>query len=99
MPSNMTVATAYAVKQEILNANNGKPPTNSPEYDAAMEILNKAKQDQIKHAKDFVDTTDPKMKKGGKVKKYMGGGKVYTNQNKRYAHGGKVSGRKATYKY
>ena len=93
----MTVATANAVKQEILNANNGKPPTNSPEYDAAMEILNKAKQDQIKHAKDFVDTTDPKMKKGGKVKKYMGGGKVYTNQNKRYAHGGKVSGRKAKY--
>ena len=26
-----------------------------------------------------------------------GGGKVYTNQNKRYAHGGKVSGRKAKY--
>ena len=37
------------------------------------------------------------MKKGGKVKKYMGGGKVYTTQNKRYAHGGKVSGRKAKY--
>ena len=36
-------------------------------------------------------------KSGGKVKKYMGGGKVYTNQNKRYAHGGKVSGRKAKY--
>ena len=36
-------------------------------------------------------------KKGGKVKKYMGGGKVYTTQNKRYAHGGKVSGRKAKY--
>ena len=30
-------------------------------------------------------------------KKYMGGGKVYINQNKRYAHGGKVSGRKAKY--
>ncbi len=26
-----------------------------------------------------------------------GGGKVYTNHNKRYAHGGKVSGRKAKY--
>ena len=38
-------------------------------------------------------------KSGGKVKKYRGGGKVYSNQNKRYAHGGKVSGRKATYKY
>jgi hypothetical protein len=38
-------------------------------------------------------------KKGGKVKKYMGGGKVYASHNKRYSHGGKVSGRKATYKY
>ena len=27
------------------------------------------------------------------------GGKVYTSHNKRYSHGGKVSGRKATYKY
>ena len=34
---------------------------------------------------------------GGKVKKYMGGGKVYASHNKRYAHGGKVSGRKAKY--
>ena len=59
----MTVAEAYAVKQEMLDA----------------------------------ITADPKMKKGGKVKKYMGGGKVYTTQNKRYAHGGKVSGRKAKY--
>ena len=42
--------------------------------------------------------TKPKKMGGGKVKKYMGGGKVYINQNKRYAHGGKVSGRKATYK-
>ena len=38
-------------------------------------------------------------KKGGKVKKYMGGGKVYASHNKRYSYGGKVSGRKATYKY
>tara|TARA_R100000781_G_scaffold109555_1_gene74545 strand:+ start:49 stop:390 length:342 start_codon:yes stop_codon:yes gene_type:complete len=43
--------------------------------------------------------SDRKFKKGGKVKKYMGGGKVYASHNKRYAHGGKVSGRKATYKY
>ena len=28
-----------------------------------------------------------------------GGGKVYASHNKRYAYGGKVSGRKATYKY
>jgi len=46
-----------------------------------------------------LDISPVKMKKGGKVKKYMGGGKVYTTQNKRYAYGGKVSGRKATYKY
>ena len=38
-----------------------------------------------------------KKKSGGKVKKYMGGGKVYASHNKRYAHGGKVSGRKAKY--
>ena len=38
-------------------------------------------------------------KSGGKVRKKKSGGKVYANQNKRYAHGGKVSGRKATYKY
>ena len=38
-------------------------------------------------------------KSGGKVRKKKSGGKVYSNQNKRYAHGGKVSGRKATYKY
>ena len=36
---------------------------------------------------------------GGEVKKKKSGGKVYSNQSKRYAHGGKVSGRKATYKY
>ena len=42
-------------------------------------------------------TFDQVVKSGGKVKKYMGGGKVYTTQNKRYAHGGKVSGRKAKY--
>ena len=29
--------------------------------------------------------------------KKKSGGKVYSNQNKRYAHGGKVSGRKAKY--
>ena len=44
-------------------------------------------------------TMDQVVKSGGKVKKYMGGGKVYASHNKRYAHGGKVSGRKATYKY
>ena len=36
-------------------------------------------------------------KSGGKVRKKKSGGKVYTTQNKRYAHGGKVSGRKAKY--
>ena len=34
---------------------------------------------------------------GGEVKKKKSGGKVYSNQSKRYAHGGKVSGRKAKY--
>ena len=48
--------------------------------------------------KDMKDSRENK-KSGGKVKKYRGGGKVYASHNKRYAHGGKVSGRKATYKY
>ncbi len=47
--------------------------------------------EQLKHLKT--------LKSGGKVKKKKSGGKVYTSHNKRYAHGGKVSGRKATYKY
>ena len=34
-----------------------------------------------------------------KRKKKKSGGKVYASHNKRYAYGGKVSGRKATYKY
>ena len=37
------------------------------------------------------------LKSGGKVRKKKSGGKVYANHNKRYAHGGKVSGRKAKY--
>ena len=48
-----------------------------------------------------VDIRLESKKSGGKVRKTKkrkkSGGKVYTNQNKRYAHGGKVSGRKAKY--
>ena len=53
----------------------------------------------MSEARELASTIEPKIKSGGKIKKYMGGGKVYTTQNKRYAYGGKVSGRKATYKY
>ena len=48
-----------------------------------------------------VDIRLESKKSGGKVRKTKkrkkSGGKVYTTQNKRYAHGGKVSGRKAKY--
>jgi len=76
--------------QKMLN----EADADDKEYDARMlkEIWEK---DHL--------TVDPKgimrktVKSGGKVKKYMGGGKVYASHNKRYAHGGKVSGRKAKY--
>ena len=64
-------------------------PLTGPEEKVLKEYLTKEKE----------KTSFQGMKKGGKVKKYMGGGKVYASHNKRYAHGGKVSGRKATYKY
>ena len=48
------------------------------------------------------DVVSPRYRKAEKNRGFQGmksGGKVYTSHNKRYAHGGKVSGRKATYKY
>ena len=71
---------------------------------AAIKILRAAGIMTSKDVESYVDKmsfrdkkVDPKT---GKVSvKKKSGGKVYSNQNKRYAHGGKVSGRKATYKY
>ena len=72
---------------------------------AAIKILRAAGIMTSKDVQSYVDKmslrldkkVDPKT---GKVSvKKKSGGKVYANQNKRYAHGGKVSGRKATYKY
>ena len=52
---------------------------------------------KLRFERDPLATGDaqPSPKRPSDRKKYMGGGKVYTNHNKRYAHGGKVSGRKA----
>ena len=77
---------------------------NSAKFKNAMEIVKNSAPAILESARKRLKI-DPEIspsiskKSGGKVKKYMGGGKVYTTQNKRYAHGGKVSGRKATYKY
>ena len=76
--------------QELESANVSVPVTLTKERDKLETDL---------RAMNPTKGTKPKKMGGGKVKKYMGGGKVYINQNKRYAHGGKVSGRKATYKY
>ena len=75
---------------------------NSAKFKNAMEIVKNSAPAILESARKRLKT-DPEIspsiskKSGGKVKKYMGGGKVYTNQNKRYTHGGKVSGRKAKY--
>ena len=77
---------------------------NSAKFKNAMEIVKNSAPAILESARKKLKI-DPEIspsiskKSGGKVKKYMGGGKVYTTQNKRYAHGGKVSGRKAAYKY
>ena len=86
---------------------------NSAKFKNAMEIVKNSAPAILESARKKLKI-DPeispsiskksggKVKKymgGGKVKKYMGGGKVYASHNKRYSHGGKVSGRKATYKY
>ena len=75
---------------------------NSAKFKNAMEIVKNSAPAILESARKKLKI-DPEIspsiskKSGGKVKKYMGGGKVYTTQNKRYAHGGKVSGRKAKY--
>ena len=75
---------------------------NSAKFKNAMEIVKNSAPAILESARKRLKI-DPEIspsiskKSGGKVKKYMGGGKVYTTQNKRYAHGGKVSGRKAKY--
>ena len=75
---------------------------NSTKFKKAMEIIKNSAPAILESAREKLKI-NPEIpssiskKSGGKVKKYMGGGKVYINQNKRYAHGGKVSGRKAKY--
>jgi len=69
--------------------------------DAEIEILDarikKRKRDHMKYQwEKYQKTPDSK---GIFRKTVKSGGKVYASHNKRYAHGGKVSGRKATYKY
>ena len=99
LPNKSSIVSAIETVAELEHL---PPKTLTPDQKAnlaqAKFILSKAKKHpDMSEAKELAATIEPKVKSGGKVKKYMGGGKVYTNQNKRYAHGGKVSGRKAKY--
>jgi len=76
---------------------------NSSKFKDAQEIVNNAAPAILEsaHKNLKINPEIPSSiskKSGGKVKKKKGGGKVYASHNKRYAHGGKVSGRKAKYK-
>ena len=71
--------------KERFYPNREEPFYTDKEIDELLELLQKS--------------TNKKKRSGGKVKKKKSGGKVYASNNKRYAYGGKVSGRKATYKY
>jgi hypothetical protein len=83
----------------------GKSLTNE-ENDFLNGINNyfqKKNEDQIQEAKEKPININKGglLKKDKSSKKMMGGGKVkkpYTASNKRYAYGGKVSGRKPKYK-
>ena len=101
LPNKSSIVSALETVRELKHLpENSLTPDQKANLTQAEFILSKAKKHpDMSEARKLASTIEPKMKKGGKVKKYMGGGKVYTNQNKRYAHGGKVSGRKATYKY
>jgi FMN phosphatase YigB (HAD superfamily) len=93
----------YVEEQERLNLENEM--INSPEYLEALREWEErnAMQERQKDWKEQNLTPGPDgtkyltLKSGGKVKKKKSGGKVYSSHDKRYSHGGKVSGRKAKY--
>jgi len=65
------------------------------------DIFNAEKEKEKEEKKTIAINKGGLLKKDKSSKKMMGGGKVkkpYTASNKRYAHGGKVSGRKPKYK-
>jgi len=101
LPNKSSIVESLQTVRELEHLpENSLTPDQKANLTQAEFILSKAKNHpDMSEAKNLAATADPKMKKGGKVKKYMGGGKVYASHNKRYSHGGKVSGRKATYKY
>ena len=68
---------------------------NSSKFKDAQEIVNNA-------APAILESAHKNLKINPEIPSSISkksGGKVYASHNKRYAHGGKVSGRKATYKY
>ena len=86
-----------------------KPPFNKSQKETLLGMLGKRVYEAIFGTekgwvqKGIVDplkipSKSELLKSVSKKNKKSSGGKVYSNQNKRYAHGGKVSGRKATYK-
>tara|TARA_Y100000593_G_scaffold83923_1_gene158586 strand:- start:266 stop:733 length:468 start_codon:yes stop_codon:yes gene_type:complete len=94
----------YVEEQRELDRENKR--INSPEYLRALREWEErnAMQERQKDWEKKNLTPGPDgtkyltLKSGGKVKKKKSGGKVYASHNKRYSHGGKVSGRKAKYK-
>ena len=101
LPNKSSIVEAlYTVRELDYLPENSLTPDQKANLTQAKFILSKAKNHpDMSEARNLAATAEPEMKKGGKVKKYMGGGKVYASNTKRYSHGGKVSGRKATYKY
>ncbi len=110
LPNKSSIVEAlYTVRELDHLPENSLTPDQKANLTQAKFILSKAKNHpDMSEARNLAATAEPEMKKGGKVKKYMGGGKVkkymgggkvYASHNKRYSYGGKVSGRKANYKY
>ena len=90
------------------NTPSAKPPFNKSQEKTLLDRLGKKVYEAIFGTekgwveKGIVDrlkiqSKSDMLKSVSKKKKKSSGGKVYSNQNKRYAHGGKVSGRKAKY--
>ena len=92
LPNKSSIVEAlYTVRELDHLPENSLTPDQKANLTQAKFILSKAKNHpDMSEARNLAATAEPEMKKGGKV---------YASHNKRYSHGGKVSGRKATYKY
>ena len=99
LPNKSSIVESLETVRELDHLpENSLTPNQKANLTKAKFILSKAKKHpDMSEARELASTIEPKMKKGGKVKKKKSGGKVYATQNKRYANGGKLSGRKAKF--